>query len=197
MSDPTLTPSGSDQPSPAGGDPSASRRRLLQGGLAAAPVLMTLVSRPVLGQVQTPSAFCSGNASVQLRNAALSAGRSPGFWKQEQSFASWVPPFYPVTVPGTAASRQATLFDSIFTPHYPGKTLLDVLRSQGGPPDEAARYAVATLLNIAAGWTPVLTIKTVKGIWGEYITRGYFEPNAGIHWDHGQIVSYLQSTMPV
>ena len=43
----------------------ASRRRLLQGGLGAAPVLMTLFSRPVLGQTAcvTESAFLSGNAS--------------------------------------------------------------------------------------------------------------------------------------
>ena len=198
MSDPTLTPSGSDQPSPAGVDASASRRRLLRGGLAAAPVLMTLLSRPVLGVVQTPSAFASGNASIPANSALISSGRSPAYWKQEQSFASWVPPLYPITVQSVGGGgHQATLFDSVFTPHYRGKTLLDVLQSQGGPPDDVARHIVAAHLNVMVGWTPVLTVKTVKGIWGEYMTQGYFEPNAGIHWNHTQIVSYLQSTMPM
>src|SRR5262245_38657095 len=42
-----------------------SRRRLLQGGLGGVPVLVTLFSRPVLGQTPclTASAFLSGNAS--------------------------------------------------------------------------------------------------------------------------------------
>jgi len=56
------------KPDPAPGvapDTDASRRRLLQGGLAAAPVLMTLFSRPVLGQTlcRTESAFISGSES--------------------------------------------------------------------------------------------------------------------------------------
>jgi len=66
MRNPTKLPT---KPDPAPGvapDTDAHRRRLLQGGLAAAPVLMTLFSRPVLGQpvpCQTQSAFLSGNAS--------------------------------------------------------------------------------------------------------------------------------------
>ncbi len=58
-----------------------------------------------------------------------------------------------------------------------------------------ARHVVAALLNAAAGLSPVLTVATVKGIWSEYITKGYFEPTAGVQWGDAQIVSYLVSTM--
>ena len=194
MPDPIDTPSNTEPPSSASGDPKASRRRLLQGALASAPVLMTLISRPVLAQrVQTPSAFCSGNESAPAGAGLTSTGRSPGYWKQEHSFHSWTPPFYPTTVPGGV---PATLFDSVFAPHYSGKTLLDVLELRGGPPDDVARHIVAALLNIAAGWTPVITIQTLKEIWSEYITKGYFEPTAAVHWDNAKIVDYLMSTMP-
>src|SRR2546428_551351 len=48
MPDPTKTNSRSDPPAQPRAGPLAGRRRLLQGGLGVAPVLMTLVSRPVL-----------------------------------------------------------------------------------------------------------------------------------------------------
>jgi hypothetical protein len=177
----------------ASADPKGTRRRLLQGGLAAGPVLMTLFSRPVLAQqCQSPSGFISGNASVAAGAGPICTGRTPGYWKQTQHFASWTtPPYYPTTV----GANNATLFDTVFTPHYPGQTLLDVLELGGGPPNDLARHVVAALLNAAAGLTPVLTIAAVQGIWTEYITQGYFEPTAGVHWGDAQIVSYLTSTM--
>lgn len=197
MPEPTKPPSGPDSAPVSGPDPKAARRRLLQGGLAAAPVLMTLISRPVLAQqCQTPSGFCSGNASVAVGAGPICAGRTPGYWKQSQWFGSWKqPPYYPTTV-GGHSGHKATLFDAVFTPHYHGKTLLDVLEMGGGPPDNVARHVVAALLNAAAGWTPTLTVAMVRGIWNEYITKGYFEPTAGVHWGDAQIVSYLVSTMP-
>jgi hypothetical protein len=204
MPDPDNPRSSPDSAPVSSPEPKATRRRLLQGGLAAAPVLMTLVSRPVLAQQVTPSAFCSGNTSTPVRGLTGS-GQSPAYWKQPQNFGAWQPPYYPgkgagaqpllggLSTTGGAGGYQPTLFDSVFTPHYRGKTLLDVLELGGGPPNDVAHYAVAVLLNIAAGWTPVITVKTVKDIWSEYVTKGYFEPTAGIHWDDAQIVQYFKS----
>jgi len=194
MPDPRKTPSHEPANLAESGRPEAARRRLLQGGLAAAPVLMTLVSRPVLGQVVTPSAFVSGNAS-RVAASATSSGRTPEYWKQDQNFYAWPHPYYPTSL-GGPGGHSATLFDKVFTPHYSGKTLLDVLSDGSGPPNDVAGHVVAALLNIAAGLTPVITVQTVKDIWTEYITTGYYEPTAGTHWDHGQIVTYLDSTMP-
>ena len=157
---------------------------------------MTLVSRPVLADVcRSPSGFVSGNASAAAGGGPACTGRTPGYWKQSQWFSSWKPPYCPTTV-GGPGGHKATLFDACFTPHYSGQTLLDVLEMGGGPPNDVARHCVAALLNAAAGWAPVLTVTAVKDIWNEYITKGYFEPTAGVHWDDSQIVNYLLSTMP-
>ena len=199
MPDPTIPPSDAESQSPADLARSANRRRLLQGGLAAAPVLMTLVSRPVLAQrAVSPSAFASGNASLAAtaNQGVPTTGRTPGYWKNEQHFSSWVAPFYPTTVSGTGG-HTATLFDAVFTPRFPGKTLRDVLSTGGGPPDDVARHIVAALLNAAANFTSVPSIQTVKGIWSEYVNKGYFEPTAGVKWYHTEIVTYLLSTMPL
>ena len=71
-----------------------------------------------------------------------------------------------------------------------------------GPPNDVARHIVATVLNIARGWVPVLTIPKIQGVWQQYMSTGggvagYFEPTAGVKWYHDQIVAYLLSTMPL
>ena len=128
------------------------------------------------------------------------SGRTPGYWKQSQHFSSWKPPFYPTTT----SKHKATLFKDWFTPtpYASTATFLDVLNMGGGPPDDVARHIVATALNIAAGWVPVLTLATIQGIWKQYMltgggTAGYFEPTAGVKWYHDDIVNYLLSTMPL
>src|SRR5215468_3619558 len=105
------------------------RRRLLHGGLAAGPVLLTLVSRPVLGTVQcvTPSAFCSGNTSAAL-GAPVCTGFPPDYWADNPN---WPPPYTPDTP-----------FCDVFGP-TPGSpccdTFIDVIApADTSPPDPPA-----------------------------------------------------------
>ena len=97
-------------------------------------------------------------------------------------------------------ARHATLFSAAFNysgATYNGKTLLEVLQTNGGPPDDVGRHVVAALLNAAKGWTAAPSVATVKAIWKEYANTGFFSPTAGVQWDHQQIVNYLTSTMPL
>jgi hypothetical protein len=193
MTDPTKT--NSTDPSPPSAEPVAGRRRLLQGGLAAGPVLMTLVSRPVLAQqaglCTTPSGFVSANASTAGRGVSCT-GHTPEFWRDNSTpgHNPW-PTSFPPDKPFD------TLFDHDST-HYPANTsLLDILKIQNaqGPFDDLARYIVAALLNAAAGLTPVLSVSAVKDIWNEYFATGSFSPSSGASWNHGEIISYLLTTM--
>jgi len=79
----------SDPPVPQSG----SRRKLLRGGLAAAPVLMTVASRPVLGQVAcTASAITSINMQSSINhNCTITSGLSPEKWKTLA--AQWPSPY--------------------------------------------------------------------------------------------------------
>jgi hypothetical protein len=181
-------------PSPAP-EPVPTRRRLLRGGLAAGPVLMTLVSRPVLGdgrvgfgQCTTPSGFVSANASTAGRGVTC-LGRSQGYWKNV-SASQWPAPYQPTTLFNAVFNNPA------YNP-YNGKTLLDVLGLGGGPPNAVARDIVAALLNAQKGLTPVLTVSAVKDIWSEYITVGYYTPSSGAQWNADEIIAYLVTTMPV
>jgi len=189
--------------------PSEARRRLIRGGLGSAPVLLTLVSRPVLGQVAcvSPSGFVSMPTSAH-GTPKMCMGRTPGYWKQDQKFPDWpTPPYYPVPKTGPGA-HAATTFNSVFgtpSPYSNSTTFLEVLRTEdsmapNGPPDDVARHCVAEILNVQKGWVTVLTKAQVINIWRSYMntgggTAGYFEPMAGVQWHHSEIVAYLKSTM--
>jgi hypothetical protein len=179
---------------------------LLQGGLGAAPVLMTLVSRPVLGgtnQCFSPSGFVSMPTS-QHGQPQFCLGRTPGYWRQPQHFDEWPAPYYPTTVQGPGG-HQATLFKDHFSPCYgalPTMTFLDAVKLQAGPPNEVIRHIVAALLNVAKNWAPVLNVPLLQQIWMEYASTGggvtgYYQPTAGVKWYHDEITLYLKSTMPV
>jgi hypothetical protein len=204
MAEPTKLPGKSDPPGEQG--PGTRRRRLLQGGLAATP-LLTLVSRPVLGAARCVSAsgFHSMPASRHGPEQVCS-GRSPDYWKQPLHFAEWPPPYVPGTgqdengaiKPAALAESSPTRFNAVFSPSpfEEWMTLLDVLEAGGGPPLDVARHIVAALLNAASGFTPVLEVPAVLTMWEEYASMGYFEPTAGVRWYNEEIVDYLLSTMP-
>ena len=69
-----------------------SRRRLLRGGLAAAPALLTLVNRPVMANpCDTGSA--SGSANLSRRTALnCTLGLGPETWGKETSLLDWPSP---------------------------------------------------------------------------------------------------------
>ena len=195
-------PSSPDPVSVSGPDPKAARRRLLQGGLAAVPVLMTLVSRPVLAQqCTTPSGYVSLNASTAGRGVACS-GHMPSYWANPQNFSAWPAGFKAINPDATLFGPPQGVFAN--SPYSGDPTLLDVLNAAATPhnptTDKVAMYVAAALLNAAAGLTPVLSVQAVKGIWSEYGASGYgplgsFSPSSGAQWNALEINEYLLTTM--
>ena len=173
-----------------------ARRRLLKAGVAAAPVLTTLVSRPVLGtQCTTCSAFTSMTGS---RVAAYSActGRSPDTWAGTKT---WPDPYHASDKNG-ANGYSATLYHCTTTglngTTFSPNTMLVVMQSpDDGGVVSLGRYIAAALLNARLGVTPVLSEALVRGMWNDYLARGYFEPTAGVRWGAADLVRYIRSTM--
>ena len=64
----------------------------------------------------------------------------------------------------------------------------------GSDMDYLAQHCMKSLLNCRAGYTPYLTESTVKSIYNECRTKGYFQPTAGVHWTPSQCITYLKST---
>jgi len=105
----------------------------------------------------------------------------------------------PTTDPN--ASTEATLYHCPVTGFggrvFGHRTMMDVLGMTDGGTNvhTLGRYMVAALLNACSGRTPVLGEDGVRDMWNDLVNRGYYEPAAGMRWDAGDIVAYLQTTM--
>lgn len=197
-------------------EPNNSRRSFSKAGLVASGVLLTLGSRPVLGELvcKTPSGFESGNLSFH-GTPITCAGRLPSYYINQ---TDWPAPYVADTTgrtfatgtgstaayilgtathtPGTAARTPGTKFADVFSCSGNGKrfvslTMTDVLKGE----DQLGAHCVAALLNARSGLTPVLTEAQVKNIFNEFDLKGYFEPTIGIQWYPADIVAYLKTTM--
>jgi hypothetical protein len=161
------------------------RRRLLRGGLGAAPVIMTLVSGPVsAGLCTTGSAYGSMNPSGTRRTATC-GGHSPSVWTATDDS------YWPCD--------SNALFGSYFSPGLAaGDVKLKKVVDPSKGYDAVARNCVAALLNACCGppLTPssILSVAKIKEIWSSYATKGYFEPTAGIQWNSAKIVDWMTTT---
>jgi hypothetical protein len=156
--------------------------------MAAAPVLMTLASRTALGESRcaTPSAFTSINSSRASRRISTCAGRWPEFWQRNPD--EWPAGFSPSTRYHSPTTGLGGTF-------FANRTLMEVLQSSGGGQVALARHIIAGLMNARAGLTPLLSEFAVRNMWNEFVSRGYFEPTAGVRWYADEMILYLRSTM--
>jgi hypothetical protein len=181
---------------------SLSRRRLLRGGIAAAPVILTVAPGSVLAGTSctTASAFASLNAS-RTSSLPVCSGHKPDWWCANTG--SW---------PTSSCTPNTKFQDCGFAVHssFSGMTkLLDVLKfTETSGHKCVAKHIVAALLNAKTGITPpeVLNEAKVKAVWNEFCPNGWFVPTAGIKWydvtptvvvgkNPGGVTGWLQTTM--
>jgi len=188
----------SNDGAPDGQRPTPARRRMLKIGASAAPVMLTLLSRPVLGgQCMTSSSVGSTITSLTHRVSTCS-GLTVSTWSAANT--TWPDPYKKTTKNGING-WDATAFHCLTTGFggtcFSGKTMLDVMKlADDGGLNSLGRYVSAALLNARSNRTPVLSESTVQNMWNAYIgAKGYYEPTAGVHWGAAQIVAYIKTTM--
>jgi len=161
-----------------------SRRNFTKAGLAASGVLMTLASRPVMGEVvsKSPSGFLSGNQSSH-GTPCISQGRSPGFWKMHTG--GW---------PVSTDTRFSTVFSCSHSSVYRKYTLMQLLNHQKDDVNNLGMHLVAAFLNARKGWTPFLEEERIRTMYTEWQTKGSFSPVANVSWNAIEIVNYLKAT---
>jgi hypothetical protein len=166
-----------------------SRRRFTKSGLAASGVLLTITSRSVLGggndgllTCKSPSGWISGNNSVH-GEPPVCMGRSPGYWRNHSE--KW---------PIALDTKFQAIFDCNSTSAYFDHNLFELCTPQKYDQNKLARHLVAAYLNAISGWTPFLPIATIKAMFTEWQSYGFFTPTAGVNWYADQIVEYLTAT---
>lgn len=174
----------------------SSRRKFTMAGLGISGAILTLASRPVLGNVvcKSPSGFLSGNASTHGAQPVCQ-GRSPGYWKThageatngkgKPSGGSW---------PIPTDTQFSSVFLTSFSSAYAKYSFLELLSHQEDDQHNLGMHLVAAYLNAVSGWTPFLTIETLKAMFAEWQSKGAFSPTATVQWGPAEIVYYLKAT---
>lgn len=161
-----------------------SRRQFAKASLGLSGVLLSLTSKPVLGDVvcKSPSGFLSGNASTHGPQPVC-RGRSPGYWKNHVE--SW---------PIATDTQFSRVFPTRPSSVYAKYTLLQILTPQQDDSQNLGMHLVAAYLNAISGWTPFLKVETIIAMFAEWQSKGTFSPTATVHWTAAEIVTYLRAT---
>lgn len=177
-----------------------SRRRLIRGGLSAAPVMLALKSQSVLAAdiCIKPSAFSSlKGASMKLSHKPNSGWTcfSHGYWKNHDHPAPYSDKnksFFLTKVLG--AGETSAGFTANPGGAYTGKTLQQVLEISGNENNAAlARHVVGTFLTaVSVSDDPnkvLLNQWQCRQIWD---TQGEWSPVAGATWHLADWISYFE-----
>lgn len=174
------------QPSTDGQAPKANRRKLIQTGLAGAPLLMALKSVPALAaECKQPSGF-SASGNLSQNGTAPCAPKMNGvtFW---QAYAAANPP--------TVDDLDNKTFGGVFTASA-GRTetiraIITGTDTAGDAPLE--RQIVAAWLSAKAG-SPLFTAAQAIAMWNEGVVGGSWHPNPSVpsvSWGKVQVKQYL------
>lgn len=181
------------------------RRRFLGAGSAVTPVILTMLSQPALGTTCfTPSRALSRNTSVSQEPfiGDCMGAQSPGNYKAQLdpisknggSYSWPIPPttaFHPTFAMGTTS---ATKFVKLVNNNEVSMSMAEVLNSSADS-QQVAFHLIAAYLNCLNNWVDpkAMTAAGVTKIWGEYVTKGFYEPMGGVRWYATEIKSYLIS----
>lgn len=185
----------------------AGRRRLIRGGLAAGPVILTLGSQPVFGtglKCVAPSQTLSAAASHTGQVGSCSC-YPVSHWKS--TGYSWPSgcdrnnlKYHDVYVEQGGAGCSFFTTSNGYTGQV-AQTMYNVLCTTDSV-SETARLLSCAYLNIRAGKVsfPVggvvsqtKMINSMQEIWREFVLNGYYEPFAGKKWYAADIKNYLIS----
>lgn len=171
----------------AGPVPSGSRRRLLRGGLAAAPALLALTSTPVLAcNCKLPSGFtASGNFSQTGSYNCAAPGRKPTGWKlavdvQTNKFS------------GTDVTKSTT-FASVFG-GSDNTTFWSLFCLSNANSDSRALAAAVYLQSIVNGGYQFPYMSLVQKMWKDTEGAGRFTAVTApvVTWSRAEVVTYFK-----
>ena len=173
-----------------------SRRRLLRGGLVAAPAVLALKSTPVLAcNCKAPSGFSvSGNLSHPGAKTCSQPTYPPSQWSghcggspSKYTSTTW----YTTDCFGSKTGSAANAC-GLSTSIYPNRQLQTCL-TQGDRHPQAlitACWLQGSINGSPDGSTGFPDCPTLTKLWNGYCA-GSYSPSTGVVWNQGQILNYL------
>lgn len=168
-----------------------------------------MVSQPALGATCfTPSRSLSRNTSVSQNGfyGECTGAESPGNYKARQTpgtggyhWPASVNPTDPFHAPGTflmGSVEGVSKFTKIVGTNTVSMTFGEALNVQAA--GQVHFHLIGAYLNKMGGNGAVIpdvaiTVEGILNIWAEYVTKGFYEPTAGVQWGPEEIKTYLIS----
>ena len=201
---------------------SEHRRRILKGAAAAAPLMMTIASRPALGwgggRCQGISGHLSGNLSDHKDKYSYDCGgHGPRYWKKHDwggtgcykgsgDWSSldkkWDGSYWSKDSKSgsdgtpfhqfSRLSRRRGIFPGR---HFQDKTMMEVLSSDGrDDPNELGKYTICAYLNAKTVSGYGMTPEEVVKVYNQLRTKGYYEVD-GHRMSAQEFVRYVKNTI--
>ncbi len=200
-----------DQSETAGRDvqSSARRRWILRSGITVAPVILTLASRPVLGNglgpngCISPSATLSGALSQATNQVGTCSGDGYSAWKSLATAP--IPPDWASTEFHPLFSSDGGVGRKFYSANVPLKfgEILQLNGTMAGQDaagnfdqDLVAGHMIAAYLNLTQKPSSIsdkaMTVVRLLKLWREWALTGQYLPYAGATpWNGAAIVDYL------
>ena len=161
---------------------SDSRRRLVQAGLAGAPLLMMLKSAPALAvNCKQPSGFSvSGNLSKTGEVNCTQPANGPAYWISQASGSSWEGQLVSATL--GASTHDGGIHNNL--------TLLQALQGDSN----FVKLMVAAYLDADSNLFPVVKTEVQK-MWLDVPTGYVAETTHNTTWGPFELEQYLRYTM--
>lgn len=190
-------------PQPTAESRSEGRRRLIRGGMAAGPVILSLGSQPVFGtglKCMAPSKTLSVVSSQTAKHEGDCSQSLPiANWKSkcaissDEGFSYGQKAFHDIFFQGNSSYSFIKTVNGVGV----SKTVREVLDAGG----LGAQFACA-YLNIMTGrakfpvggqYSAAATLSHIRQIWAALAQGGVYEASAGVTWNSASVSSYLSN----
>ncbi|MCV2365002.1 hypothetical protein LNV23_16235 [Paucibacter sp. DJ1R-11] len=166
---------------------SGRRRRLLQGGLVAAPTLLALTTTPVLAcNCKLPSGFsASGNFSQTGSYSCTAPGKTPTGWKSTVDVNN---KYFPTNV------SKGTTFFSVFGGTDTTTTFWNLLCLSNANSDSRALAVAVYLQSVANAGANFPSVNMVKQMWTSTEGAGRYTVLTApvLTWSRAEVVVYFK-----
>jgi len=190
-----LTPRADDAPQAAPlSAKGSSRRRFARVGAGATGVLLTLHSQP--GMACT---YCGISASAAL--SAMGQKKAIGTLSHHgpAPVCNGIRPVDWCSRTWPSGCSKTDLFATHFGCNrgsaYASATCHEIMTGAACDTTRMAQYIMAAYLNVLSGRVNFISIESLRTVWSEWVSNGYYAPMAGQKWYANDIVGYLYGTM--
>jgi hypothetical protein len=192
-----LTPQADDVPQAASASLSAkgaSRRRFARAGAGATGVLLTLHSQPGMA-----STYCGIAASAAVSAIGQKKTMGTVSYHGPAPVCNGIKPIDWSSTSWPSGCSKTDLFSKHFScdtgSAYASATCEQIMAGADCDPTRMAQHILAAYLNVLSGRVSFMNVESLRSVWSEWVSKGYYSPMAGQQWYANDITGYLHGTM--